>query len=96
MNITAERCRENEIVEEMEKAPERWNLGSCGRLRLIENFADAQHGGIGNGDAQGALTARLKKTVFEVNVLAGVARQCRGNADVDVGGAITHFYTFTD
>ncbi len=71
-------------------------LGGRSGFRLADNFADAQYGGVGNGDAQGALAARLKKPVFEVNVLAGVTGQGGGDANVNVGRPVTNLYTLTD
>lgn len=70
--------------------------GGGGGFGLADNFADAQDRGVGNGDAQGALAARLKKTIFEVNVLAGVAGEGRSDANVNVGRSVTNFHTFTD
>lgn len=71
-------------------------LGGRGGFGLAENFADAQDRGIGDGDAHRALAAKLRETVFEMNVLAGVAGEGRGDAHMNVGGAITNFHTFTE
>ena len=70
--------------------------GGGRRFRLAENFANAEEGGVGNGDAQRVLAAGLDKTVFEMDVIAGVARQRGGDRNVDVRGAIVNFYAFTD
>lgn len=62
----------------------------------LNNLADAQHGGIRNGNAQCVFAPRLGKAILEVNVIARVARERSRHAHVNVLCAVNHFDAFAD